>query len=837
MPLKKQGKYRFKDFEVDLTHRTFRRAGLVIAISPRTFDLLVFFLQNAQRVVTKDELMDELRHGMHVEESDLSQHIFLLRKALAGDRRGEQSGEQAGDKLLITVPGRGYQFTASVTVETPDPMPDPDSSQRFILHYPRSVMRVSVAHVRDREDDTDEAADAENSIKHVSAIILNPGPWQLAAGVAAIVLLVAVGWLGWRWLHRSRPESMRIVVADFENSTGNLDFDQTLRTALTIDLRQSPYLEVATRDKLARAVLEMKAGGDSSDAGGQASPLTGRLVREACHRLNDQAYLTGEIHRFAQKYLVTVQAFDCLRGSRLAASRGIADSPDGVLAVLDKVALDLRGQLGEPSASIARFSKPLFARSTAGSTGSLEALRAYSDASYLALENQLEDSLKLYRRAVEFDPKFAMAFADMGAVYSNLGEKDSASANLTRAYELRDAADELNRLSITASYNHIVTRDIHAGIRNDKEWAEEYPRDPAPLADLADLETQIGKPALALDPAKRALALNPDDGPSHVVLTRAQMHTGQFEEATHTCNQAISHHADDAQIHGFLMQIAFLRLDQPAIDEQLAWARAQRKDKDAETYMQSQLGLTDFALGKAKAAEAIFATVIDSYRKQGMAERANRIAGEVARIEAELGYVETADSTLSRLPAEASSPDIPVAWAEAGESSRAQAILQRELDGHPDAHPSDTLWIEYQSPQVKAAIALNQHQPEAAISALAPALPYDLRLFGAPSLRGKAYLAANQPAEAEAEFHKILDHPGIEPFSYNYPLAQLGVARALARQDKTVEAGFAYKIVLQIWKDADPDLPRLREAKAEYARLGSESTKTVAKSTIKPHRK
>jgi tetratricopeptide (TPR) repeat protein len=707
-----------------------------------------------------------------------------------------------------------------------------DSKHTLFFHAEKPAIRASSETEEPLEDHEHENESTDHPvIAGIAKSIQNP--WQKYA-TAAFVGIVAVGvWFAWREMHRSHAESLRIIVGDFENSTGNLDFDQTLRTALTIDLRQSPYLEVATRDQLSKAILEEKAATDSSDGEQTSSPaLTGSLVRRVCHRLNDQAYLTGEIHRFAQKYLITVQAFDCMRGSSLAASRGIADSPDGILTVLDKVIFDLREQLGESATSIARFNKPLFTKGT----GSLEALRAYSDASRLALNNlnnQLEDSLTVYRRAIELDPKFAIAYADLGSVYNNLGQKDPASANLTKAYELRDTANELNRLSITSTYNGLVTRDIQASIRNDKEWAEEYPRDPAPFANLADLETQIGKPALALDPAKRALALNSDDGLSYIVLARAQMHTGQFEEAAHTCNQSISHHVDSAEIHGVLMQIAFLHLDQAAIDEQIAWARSQANDKSAESYIQSQQGLMDFALGKTKAAEAVFATVIDSYRKQGMNERADRITGEIARTEAELGNLETARSTLTDLREEASSLDIPVVWAETGEISRAQAMLQRELD----AHPSDTLGREYQSPQVKAAIALNQHQPEVAITALVPALPYDLRLFGAPSLRGKAYLAANRPVEAEAEFHKILDHPGIEPLSYNYPLAQLGVARALARQDKTVEAGLVYKIVLQIWKDADPDLPRLREAKAEYARLNGESPKPVIKPAVKPSAK
>ena len=700
-----------------------------------------------------------------------------------------------------------------------------DSKHTLLFHAAKPVMHASAETEEPLEDhEHEDESTGHPAIAGIAKSLQNP--WQKYA-TAAFVVIVAVGvWFAWREMHRSHAESLRIIVGDFDNSTGNLDFDQTLRTALTIDLRQSPYLEVATRGQLSKAILDEKAAADSSDGEQAPSPLTGSLVRRVCHRLNDQAYLTGEIRGFAQKYLITVRAFDCARGSDIAASRGIANSPDGILTVLDKVTFDLREQLGESATSIARFNKPLFAKGT----GSLEALRAYSDASRLALNNQLEDSLTVYQRAIELDPKFAMAYADLGAVYNNLGQRDPASANLAKAYELRDTADELNRLSITSTYNSLITRDIQSSIRNNKQWAEEYPRDPAPYANLADLETQIGKPALALDPAKRAVALNPDEGLSYIVLARAQMHTGQFEEAAHTCNQAISHHVDSAEVHGVLMQIAFLHLDQPGIDEQIAWARSQANDKSAESYMQSQQGLMDFALGKTKAAEAVFATVIDSYRKQGMNERADHIAGEIARIEAELGNLETAHSTLTHLTEEASSLDIPVAWAELGEISRAQATLQRELD----AHLSDTLAREYQNPQVKAAIALNQHQPEDAITALVPALPYDLRLFDAPSLRGKAYLAANRPVEAEAEFHKILGHPGIEPMSYNYPLAQLGVARALARQNKTVEAGFAYKIVLQIWKDADLDLPRLREAKAEYARLNGEFPKPVAKPAAKP---
>jgi eukaryotic-like serine/threonine-protein kinase len=804
MSLKKQGKYRFHDFEIDLAHRSLRREGHVVTIAPRTFDLLVFLVLNAQRVVTKDELMNALWPDSPVEESNLSQHVLLLRKAL--------NGAEPDDKLVITIPGRGYQFTAPVS-EVQQSEVDPSSRLR-----PRaidSVKRISVEEAIEQEESTDVEPSASGRISGFFAAFLHPGSWQIAILAATLAVIGFGSLLGWRWMHRTIPDSLSLVIADIQNVTGDPEFDPTLKTAISIDLQQSPYLQVATSRQIADKLAEMKEMKLPSDQG-----LAANTAREVCQRLNNQAYLTGEIRRFAQKYLVTLRAFDCKSGSTLAGSKGIADTSDGVLWALDKVAADLRKQLGEPGKSVASFNKPLFSERTA----SLEALKAYSEANHLELQGKLEDSATLFKRAIELDPQFATAFADLGIVYSNLGEHEMASASLTRAYELRNSVDEANRLFIIATYNDIVTGDLQAGIRNYKAWIEEYPRNPVPLSNLADLEIQIGKPALALDPARRALELNPADALAYIVLARAQMHLGQFEEAAKTCNLALSHHLGGEQIHGFLLQIAFLRLDQPGIDEQIAWAR--NEEKSAESYMLLQQGLMDFAQGKAKSAQATFTRLVDDDHKQGMNERTNRILDEVPRMEAELGLTETSYALLTRLPAINDSTDIPVAWAHVGETSRAAAILKRELD----AHPTSTLWQEDLGPQIKAAIALNQHRPEDAIEALKPAFPYDLRSFDVPALRGRAYLVAKQPVLAETEFHKILDHPGIEPLSQNYPLAQLGLARALAQQGKTVEAGFAYKVVIQIWKDADPDLPRLKEAKAEYAKLmSSESPASPAK--------
>lgn len=773
-------------------------------VSPRTFDLLAFLVQHPGRVVSKDELLAALWPNSSVEESNLSQHIFLLRKAL--------TNTESGDKLILTIPGRGYQFTPFVKEAPPvdrlEERSGERSRERLNSHTVESATQVSVPEVAEHDMDAGRKLSARARVTRFFSDFRHPGPWHVLAITAVLAIAVFGSLVAWRYGHRTRPESVSLVIADFQNNTSEPHFDQALKTALTIDLQQSPYLKVAAGRQIAYELVEMKLAHAVSDA----PPLTADLSRKVCAQLKDQAYITGDVRRFAMKYMVSLQAFDCSSARSLARSRGIADSPEGVVIVLDKVAADLRKQLGELSASITRFGKPLLGTRTS----SLEALEDYSLVGHLALEGKTQDSVTLLQHAVELDPQFAIAFADLGVTYSNLGERDLANASLTRAFELRDNVDEADRLFITSTYNDIVTGDVEASIRNDKSWSAEYPRNPVPLIKLANLEIEIGKPALALDPARRSIELNAENAFSYVLLARAQLRLGQFEQAADTCQQAINRHLDDEQIHSFLLQIAFLRLDQAEIDSQLAWA----KGSPAEPFLLTQLGLMDFALGKVKLAQTILERAADGYRKQGLSEQADSVLGQVPRIEAELGLTETAYNLLTRLAAINdlnSTVNIPVAWAHVGEISRAQTILNRQLD----SHLTYTLWQQDFGPQIKAAIALNQHRPQDAIDALKPAVPYELSSFDVPSLAGCAYLSNKQPELAEAEFHKILDHPGIEPLSHDYPLAQLGVARALAAEGKIVEAGFAYKLVLQIWKEADSDLPRLIEAKAEYARLNA----------------
>ncbi|HEX4322476.1 MAG TPA: winged helix-turn-helix domain-containing protein [Acidobacteriaceae bacterium] len=834
MTLTMQGRYRFQEFEIDLAHRSLQREGHTIALDATSFDLLAFLVLHPQRVITEDELTEALWPELDDLETDLHEHISQLRKALAGVLPGE--------RLLATIPGYGYQFTSPVmetsVLEAPetgrssedrfdnelnleeDADEPPEPAQHFAETLEGARRKRGAKQDDDAEDEDSQARAAKRGSRGGFRLTAS---WWVAILTGIVTLLVFGVLWSWRTLHRPTAEPLRIVLADFTNTAGNPQFDLSLKTALALDLEQSPFLTVVSQAAAAQALRELKADPDK--------PLFPELTRQLCAQVHGNVYVTGAVRPLGNHFLATIKAYHCSDGNSLAESRGIADSPDAVVAVLDKVAVDLRKQLGESPQSAATFSKPLFADRPA----SLDALKAYSDASRSEMQGSLEQALTLLQHAVEIDPQFALAFARLGSVYSQLGQRDQSIAALTRAFQLRDSLSEPNRLEVIASYNDSVTGDLQASLRNYKDWSQEYPRNPTPLVALAEREIQIGKIALAIEPAQRALVLNPSDALNYAVLARAQLSLGQVDAAAKTCQLASSSHLDSEPIHGFLLQIAFLRLDQPGIDAQLAWAREAGRDSSALPYMQLQQGLMNFALGKAKAGQDEFTNAAAAFAAFGENERAGRILGAMPRIEAELGLTEAAHAQLVKLTnlndaALNESSDIPVAWAHTGETSRAAALLKSELD----AHPANTLWQEDFAPQVKAAIAMNQQHFAEAVDDLKPALPFDMRSFEAPAMRGRAYLAAKQPALAEAEFHKILDHTGIEPLSHNYPLARLGLARALAQEGKIADAGYVYKLVLQIWKDADSDLPRLKEAKAEYARLTGEPVKAKPAALVRP---
>jgi tetratricopeptide (TPR) repeat protein len=469
----------------------------------------------------------------------------------------------------------------------------------------------------------------------------------------------------------------------------------------------------------------------------------------------------------------------------------------------------MRKRLGEPLKSLRSFNKPLLAKET----GSLDALKAYTEAHELGMAGKFQESVPLFKRAIELDPRFAIAYSDLGVVYSNLGEPGLATAVTQKAFELRDLADEPDRLFITARYHTQVTGDVNETIRTYETWTEMYAHQSAPWANLANAQTQIGRQDLSIEPAKRALAIDPKNAAAYVILARAQFETGRLDEALATCHQAIVQKIDGTEIHGFLFQIAFAQHDRTALNEQIAWA----KGTPSEPYSNLQQMLMAFSQGQPKAALELFAQLTDGYRKRGMEERAKRMRGGLPRLEAELGMTDAARKMLQDYPLIDGSTDMPVALAEVGDSEKAETILREDLK----KFPADTLWQYVYGPEIEAAISLSRNKPEEAVEALRRAVPYDLRSPELRTMRGRAYTAAGQYALAEAEFRKVIDQPTatLEPLMANLALAHLGLTRALALEGNVAVSRQEYEKVFDLWKDAEPDLPALRLAKAEYAAL------------------
>jgi serine/threonine protein kinase/Flp pilus assembly protein TadD len=621
--------------------------------------------------------------------------------------------------------------------------------------------------------------------------------WWIGAGAALVAAaIVAFVWFRTRPVAPvARPE---IVIAAMDNVSGDSNFDTALNSSLAADFRQSSFLRIPSEGRT-RTVLRLMQRPE-------LDRVTSAIALEVCQRMNDQAVVTGAIARLDQKYLITLAATDCVSSEPVAESKGVAESRDGVPAALDSVALEMRRRL-ESLQSIRHFDKPLMV----AATSSLAALKAYSQARDRYAAGDSRGAIPFFVRATELDPKFAVAYADLGTIYGNLGEDALASANLSQAYNLRDTqmADEA-RFFIVATYHSHVTGNIHQGISNYQTWTQAIPKDSSAWSNLAGLYLSIGRPDLALEPAKRAVSLDPEDPNTYVTLSRAQMHAGQMDDALATCRQAIARGIVSEQLHVRLAELAFARGDMAALQEQFAWA----KGKPAAALMLRQEMLADLAVGKRKAGLDAMHQSSEEYRKQGMAETAGRIGSSVPRYLAELGWMAEARAALAQQPADGST-DSAVAIAETGDPSKAEEMLRRQWK----AHPEDTLWQECRGPQIRGAIELARHRPDAAIEALRAGLGCDLRNLDQPDLRGRAYLALRQPALAAAEFRKILDHRGVEPLSHHLPLAHLGLARAYAMQGDTASSRAEYQKLLDLWKDADPDIPAKDQASRELAAL------------------
>ncbi len=635
-------------------------------------------------------------------------------------------------------------------------------------------------------------------------------PWAIAA-ISGVVLLTV--FFTWRRLVRPPAGNQRVVLAELDNRTGDAGFDVVLRNALEIDLDQSPYMDVMG---LAEELNTLRLMGRSPD-----TALTPAVAREVCERSNRQVLISGSVASVGQTYLLTLEATDCDSGKILAGAKVEAARKEQLLAALDSASARLRQGLGESAESLERFQVPI-AQAT---TSSLEALQQYSIGEYLLGRMGREESevLPFFQRAVELDPQFAMASAAIATGYFSLGESKLAEPYYQKAFDLSGQVSEKERLYIRAHYYSDDKRDVRQGIQAYQMWAETYPRDWGPWLDIANEYSQLGNYNAAIVAGEHALKLDPSRGIVYSVLARDYMHVDRYADAKSTANRAESMGKDSNMLHATLFETALLEHDQTAVAREIG----RSEGKQGEWNSLDLQALAAARDGRYKRAEELFHTAHDAAISENLPEKADDILIDEASVALDCGVPTDARAALKRvgLRQPESSPEALV-QAELGDDSSAE----RALAAFADAGGAGTILTYVDGPQIRARIALNAHRAQEAVADLQPALEYDFAAgFATIAERGDAYLEANQPEKAAIEYHKILDHPGVDPVSPLYPLARLGIARAEAQSGNAAQSKSDYEALFVEWKSADPDLPVLVAARREYAALAAVQPTTRAK--------
>jgi eukaryotic-like serine/threonine-protein kinase len=831
--------YQFGEFELRVSARVLTRDGKPVPLGSKAFEVLTCLVMHAGEVVTKDELLKTVWPESFVEEGNLSQHIFALRKAL-GDRA----------TFIVTIPGRGYQFTETVKeVALPSPAPPATTdSGTFMVQRTRERTHVVIEETAtalpgpqlddlppDRwQIDQPAVAGATgntllNSIRSslkVAIVEEGTGPqlrrigdkapdpsyrlpgtsgkrlWEWVGVILLCVVVAIAAYFWWRSL-RSHSGSQKIVLADFDNRTGDPNFDGALRKALAIDLDQSPYMDVMSESEALGTLQRMDRPPDTA--------LTPEIAREVCERSNRQVLVTGSISRLAQEYLITLEATDCTSAKRLAEARAEAGSKAETLAALDAATDKLRYQLGESTQSVERFEVPV-AQAT---TSSLEALKQYSTGEYLLgrVGEEENEVLPFFQRAVELDPKFAMAYAAIATGYNELGEYDLAVPYYQKAFDLSDQVSEKERLYIRAHYYADDLEDIEQGIQAYRVWADVYPLDWGPWLNIASEYTQLGQYNQAIEAGEHAVKLDATRGIVYSVLAQAYLHAGHYADARATVQRALAMGKESYPLHETLFEIAFLEHSPAGMAHEIDWSRGKASEWDFLT-LQASAAASE---GKYKQAEELYSAAHDAAILENLPETADDILVSQASAEFDLGRPAAARATLARVRnAKADNPQLGYLRAELDDIPAAEhSLVVHGNAGHPG-----TLTTYIYAPRVRAEIALEQSKPLDAIAALEPAADYDLAGgLTVMSERGEAYLRAKQPAQAATEYRKILSHQGVDPVSPLLPLAELGLARAEAQAGHTRESTADYEKLFAQWKEADVDLPVLLSARKEYAAL------------------
>jgi DNA-binding winged helix-turn-helix (wHTH) protein/Tfp pilus assembly protein PilF len=745
------------------------RDGTPVHLEPKVMEVLVCLAQHTGELVSKEELLRTIWRDTFVTEDALKRCVFELRRVFEDDAHDP--------RIIETIPKRGYRLIAPVIRDGLATIGAPGATESAVISF------------------------------HKRKLVL--------AAAAGVLFILAAGGLIWRWRQpRHLTEKDSIVLGDFVNLTGDAVFDATLRQGLAVQLEQSPFLKLLSEEEI-RQTLRMMGQKTSV----RLTPETGR---EVCHRTNSAAVLDGSIALIGTRYDVILRAVDCASGDFLASAEAQANDKSHVLDALSSAASQMRRKLGESLGTVQKFNTPL----SQATTSSLEALQSYT----LGQENVRQTgnfaaSLPYFQKAIELDPNFAMAYWAMSDAYNTFGETASSAAYIRKAFALRGGVSELEKLLIEGDYYFYGNGDIVKARPSFELTAEIYPRDDYVHNVLADFSSILGQHEAALRHYLEALRLAPQNSILYRHVAYTYVLLNRVEDAAATAGEA---HAKglDSDLGPILYGIAFYQKDSAEMARRVTGSAGKPGEEDLLLALEAD---TVAYFGHLGTARELSRRAADSAERAGEKETAATYYAVSALREALFGDAYKARQQAATARRHSTGRDLDygavLALAYAGDTHRAQTLA----DDLGKKFPEDTVVQFNYVPTLRAKLALLRSKPQQALDALGIAAPYELGLpsysfYNWPNLypvyvRGEAYLAAHQGGEAAAEFQKIIDHRGIvlnEPIG---ALAHLQLGRAYALQGDTAKARAAYQDFFTLWKDADPDIPILKQAKAEYAKL------------------
>jgi DNA-binding winged helix-turn-helix (wHTH) protein/tetratricopeptide (TPR) repeat protein len=779
--------YEFGPYRLDPGRKLLLRNGDLVAVTSKALEILLVLVERSEHVVTKDELMKEVWPNSFVEEANLTQHISMVRKAL-----GETPQEH---RYIVTFPGQGYRFAGGVRIV-----------------YPNGTDRVLDQTEEFPGRSTPEPLLAGDGRQIERDVDLHPTPasgrtFWWAAVFVVFTLSIAGGTL---WFVSHRPTALTardtVVLADFSNSTGDPVFDGALRQGLSIQLEQSPFLSITSEQ---RNEQTLKMMGQPADA-----KLTPAIARELCQRTGSAAALNGSIAQIGTGYLLTLRAVNCSSGESLASTEAQARDKNHVLDALGKTAAEMRNKLGESLNTVQKFDTPL----EQATTPSLEALKAYSLGRKAMANSEWAVAVPFFQRAIRIDPNFSMAYARQGTCQRMLGEPNLAAENTRKAYELRENVSELEKFYIESHYYQQTTGELEKARQVYELWAQSYPRDWGRASAETAVSAMLGQGGEGLAESREELRLNPTaEGYSDLLYFYSSLN--RLAEAQSAVEEMQAKKFDSPFLRALIYKLRFLQDDTAGMSQQVVWAVGRPGADDALLGLEAETAAYPGRLGRAR---DLSRQAIVSARRAEEPELAAGYEAAAAFREALFGNAAEARKRAAEALDLSNSADVEslsaLALFIAGDAARANTLAD-DLDNR---FPKHTIVQSYYLPTLRAELALSRSEPLRAIEVLQAAAPYELSSSGAlypVYVRGESYLAAHRGKEAAVEFQKILDHRGIVVNAPTGALAHLGLGRAYALAGDKAGAKIAYQDFLTLWKGADPDIPVLKQAKAEYAKL------------------